>query len=138
MSLRGISGLAFLLCAAPVAAQALDASSESALVATLQVLRDPALRSAALSTNASAAAAEGRVQGLVGGSPELTREFYEVAAAVMADLAGGAGGDAQAMRDALARAEAAPATLEALLSPATLARLRALAVTISDRARPRR
>ncbi len=136
MSLRGILGLVFLRSAAPVAAQALDANSESALVATLLVPRDPALRSAAISTNAPAAATDRRVQGFVGGSPELTREFSEVAAAVMADLAGGAGGDAQAMR--LARAEADPAMLEALPSPATLARLRALAATILDRARPRR
>lgn len=137
MSLRVILGLAFLLCAVPVGAQALDASSESALIATLQVLRDPALRSAALSTNASAAATDRRGQGFVGGAPGLTQECYEVAAAVMADLAGSAGGDAQAMRDALAHAEAGPATLEELLSPAALVRLRALAVTISDRALPR-
>src|SRR4030095_5594056 len=55
-------------------------------------------------------------------SPELTREMYEVAGAVLTELAERNGGDPERMNEALARAKSDPEGFVASLSPATRAR----------------
>jgi hypothetical protein len=114
------------------AAQALDPAAEQALAAVLRMLSDPALRSGAIAGNPQAGAADAQIQSLTHGSPELTRQVYELAAQIFEDLTRGTGGDAPAMSQALSRAQSDPAGLAALLSARTVERLRALATTISD------
>ena len=60
-------------------------------------------------------------------SPALTREFYEVAGAILTDLAERYDGDPERMDAALAQAKRDPAGFAATLSPGTRARLAALA-----------
>ena len=128
-----LAGLA-LPPAPPVRAQALDAASREALGATLRMLQDPALRGAAISGSPQAGAADRQLQSL-GGSPQLTQELYGLAAEIVADLARGTGGDVQRMTEALERGRTDPAGFAAMLSPATLQKLRELSVKISDRPR---
>ena len=128
-----LAGLA-LPPAPPVRAQALDAASREALGATLRMLQDPALRGAAISGSPQAGAADRQLQSL-GGSPQLTQELYGLAAEIFADLARGTGGDVQRMSEALERGRTDPAGFAAMLSPATLQKLRELSVKISDRPR---
>ncbi len=109
-----------LLAAAPLAGEAPDPAVQEALAATLRVVRDPALCSPAVAMT---------------GSPQLTQEFYDLAATIFEELAKSSGGDPNTMRETLERAAEDPAAFAALLSPATLDRLRALAVKISDRPR---
>ncbi len=135
MKVLAVTSLALLLCATPLAAQTLDPASQEALAATLGMLRDPAQRAAALGANPQAPGLDARVQAMVGGSPQLTQEVYELAAEIFGDLTRASGGDLGKMNAELERATADPAGFAALLSPATLARLRALAVRISDRPR---
>jgi hypothetical protein len=116
-------------------AQALDAASEEALGAVLRMLQDPALRAGAVAGSPAAAAAERRVPGLAAADPAVVQEFYDLAADVFEDLARGVSGDADAMGRALARGEGDPAGFAAMLSPRTLERLRALAITLSDQPR---
>ena len=124
-----------LACAAaPAAAQALDPASEEALAAVLRLLQDPALRGPAVAGAPGAAAIDREIQALAG-TPELVQAVYELAAEVFADLTRSAGGDARRLGEALERAKADPGAFAALLRPATLDRLRALAVRISDRRR---
>jgi hypothetical protein len=120
--------------AARLSAQTLDPAGQEALAATLKLLRDPALRTPAISGNPQAAGIEKQIQGLTG-SPPLTQEFYELAAQVFNDLTKNSGGDVGKMSAALDRAKADPAAFTALLSAETLQRLRELAVKISDRRR---
>jgi hypothetical protein len=127
--------LLLALSTAPLAAQTLDAASQEALAATLRMLRDPALRGPAISGNPQAAGVDKQVQGLVGGSRQLTQEFYELAAQIFGELAQNTGGDVAKMTEALERAKGDPAAFAVLLSPATLDRVRALAGKISDRPR---
>ena len=89
--------------AAPARAQALDSDSAMALGATLKMLLDPAMRSAAIAGNPQASQIDQQVRALTG-SEALTQEFYAVAADVFNDLTRGAGGDAGKMSEALARA----------------------------------
>jgi len=98
------------------------------------VLRDPALRSPAVAGSPRAAAIDTEVRAMTG-SPQLTQEFYDLAATIFEELAKSSGGDPNTMRETLERAAEDPAAFAALLSPATLDRLRALAVKISDRPR---
>jgi hypothetical protein len=63
-------------------------------------------------------------------SPELTRELYEVAGAVLTELAERSGGDPERMNEALARAKTDPEGFANSLSPATRARLSALAAKL--------
>ena len=128
-----LAGLA-LPPAPPVRAQALDAASREALGATLRMLQDPALRGAAISGSPQAGAADRQLQSL-GGSPQLTQELYGLAAEIFADLTRGTGGDVQRMTEALERGRTDPAGFAAMLSPATLQKLRELSVKISDRPR---
>ena len=120
--------------APPAHAQALDAASREALGATLRMLQDPAQRGAAISGSPQAGAADRQLQSL-GGSPQLTQELYGLAAEIFADLTRGTGGDVQRMTEALERGRTDPAGFAAMLSPATLQKLRELSVKISDRPR---
>src|SRR6185369_2287239 len=63
-------------------------------------------------------------------SPELTRELYEVAGAVLTELAERSGGDPDRMNEALGRAKTDPQGFANSLSPATRARLSALAAKL--------
>ena len=123
-----------LLAAAPLAGETPDSALQEALAATLRVLRDPALRSPAVAGSPRAATIDTEVQAMTG-SPELTQEFYDLAATIFEELARNSGGDTNKLRETLERAAEDPAAFAALLSPATLDRLRALAVKISDRPR---
>ena len=123
-----------LLAAAPLAGETPGPAIQEALTATLRVLRDPALRSPAVAGSPRAAEIDTEVQALTG-SPQLTQEFYDLAATIFEELAKSSGGDPNTMRETLERAAEDPAAFAALLSPATLDRLRALAVKISDRPR---
>lgn len=123
-----------LLAAAPLAAQTLDPASQAALAATLRMLRDPALRAPAVAGNPQAAAIDTEVRSMTG-SPQLAQEFYDLAALIFEDLTRNSSGDADKMRETLESAAKDPAAFAALLSPATLDRLRALALKISDRPR---
>lgn len=128
--------LAFLLAAAPLGAQTLDAASSESLAAALRMLQDPSLRGPAVAADPRAAAVDKQIQGLAG-SPQLTQELYELAAQVMSELTDNSGGDVRRMTEALERGQTDPAAFAALLSPATLERLRDLSVKISDQQRPR-
>ena len=122
------------LAPAPAIAQALDPDSAMALAATLKMLLDPAMRSAAVAGNPQASQIDQQVRALTG-SEALTQEFYALAADVLSELTRGAGGDPGKMTEALARASAEPSALATTLSPQTLERLRQLATKISDRPR---
>lgn len=135
MRMALVLSLALLCAAPPLAAQTLDPVSQEALAATLRMLRDPALRGPAISGNAQADGIDRQVQGMVGGSPQLAQEFYELAAQIFGELAQSTGGDVAKLNEALERAKSDPAAFAALLSPQTLERLRALALKISDRPR---
>jgi hypothetical protein len=123
-----------LLAAGPLHAQALDPTAQEALTATLRVLRDPALRAPAVAGDPRAAVIDGQVQSMTG-SPQLTQEVYDLAALIFEDLTRTTGGDATRMRETLELGARDPAAFAALLHPAALDRLRALAVKISDRSR---
>ncbi len=123
--------LALVLTAAPLVGQTLDQASSEALAATLRMLLDPSLRGTAIAGNPQAGAVDAQIQALTG-SPALTQELYAVAADVFRDLTQGAGGDVRTMSEALERGKVDPASFAAMLSPATLARLRGLATKISD------
>jgi hypothetical protein len=113
----------------PAAAQGLDAASSAALAATLRVLQDPALRDAMVSGNSVAAAADRQVQTLLA-TPALREEFYGVVAAIFAELVQGSAGDTGRMSQALAAAQADPASFVASLSPQTAERLHAFAAKL--------
>ena len=63
-------------------------------------------------------------------SPELTKELYDVAGAVLTELAERNGGDPDRMTAAIERAKSDPEGFAAMLSPATRARLSALAAKL--------
>jgi phage-related minor tail protein len=126
--------LVTLLAVAPVTAQPLDPTSADALAATLRMLQDPALRGAAIAATPQATAVDQQIQSIAG-SPALTQEIYALAAQVMSELARGSGGDVNRMVDALERGKTDPAGFAAMLSPATLDRLRELSTKIADRPR---
>jgi hypothetical protein len=127
--------LALLLgSVAPLHAQTLDPASQEALAATLGLLRDPARRGPAIAGNPQAAGIDTQIQGLAGSS-ELAQQIYELAAEVFNDLTRSSGGDVGKMSRTLEDAQRDPAAFAAMLSPATLQRLREIAVKISDRPR---
>ena len=119
---------------APLHAQTLDPASQEALAATLGLLRDPALRGPVIAGSPRAAGIDTQLQALAG-SPQLTQEIYELAAAVFGDLTKNSAGDVGKMGQALEDAQRDPAAFAAMLSPATLQKLREIAVKISDRRR---
>ena len=139
MALRKIAligmALAVLLGApGPLRAQALDPASQEALSATLKMLMDPALRSPEIAKNQQATAIDKQVQSMMGGE-QLQQEFYALAAQIFQELTSNSGGDVNKMNEALERAKGDPAAFAALLSPATLQRLRELSIKISDQRR---
>lgn len=112
-------------------AQELDAASAEALAATLRMLTDPSQRAGAIAGNADAQAIDQKIRGLTG-SDQLTEELYGLAAQIFDDLSRSQSGDVGKMIGALEQGQKDPATFAAMLSPATLARLRELATKISD------
>jgi hypothetical protein len=115
-------------------AQALDPASREALAAVTRMLQDPAARQAALAGQPGGAAAQQQLEVLTR-SPALMEELYALAAEVFGDLARGTGGDVGKMGEALERGRTDPGGFAAMLSPATLDRLRALSVKITDQRR---
>src|SRR5439155_973081 len=97
-----------LLAAAPLAGETPDPAVQEALAATLRVLRDPALRSPAVAGSPRAAAIDTEVRAMTG-SPQLTQEFYDLAATIFEELAKSSGGDPNTMRETLERAAEDPA-----------------------------
>jgi len=139
MALRRIAlvGMALavgLAAPGPLRAQALDPASQEALSATLKMLMDPALRSPEIAKNQQATAIDKQVQSMMGGE-QLQQEFYALAAQIFQELTSNSGGDVNKMNEALERAKGDPAAFAALLSPATLQRLRELSIKISDQRR---
>jgi hypothetical protein len=126
--------VASLAGAGTVRAQPLDAASQDALRAALQMLTDPAARAAVVAGDPNAAAVDRQAQALMG-SVALTDELYAVAAAIFEELVTGSGGDVARISDALERGRTDPAGFAILLSPGTLERLRALATRASDQRR---
>ena len=111
-------GSILAVCSAP--AGPLDAPSNEALEQTIRSLGGAA---------AGLAHADPRLAPLAS-SPELTRELQEVAGAVLTELAEQHGGDPDQMQKAIARAKSDPEGFAASLSPATRARLSALAAKL--------
>ena len=132
---RAVAAVVVLLALSPTAslAQSLDAASADALAATLRLLQDPAARSAAIAGNPQASAVDSQLQALAGAAN--MQEIYALAAAIFSELATNTGGDVGKMSQALSRGSTDPAGFAAMLSPATLQRLRELSVKISDRPR---
>ena len=117
--------------AGPATAQKLDPASQDALDKTLQILLDPQARSGELTKSSQGSAMDQQVRALTG-SDALTQELYQLAGDVLKELAQSTGGDPQKMLLAVDRARTDPAGFAAMLSPATLQRLRDLSVKISD------
>ena len=120
------------LSTGPVAAQSLDAASATALAATLQLLQDPAQRSAVIAGNPEAAAIDQRVQAMLE-NPALQEEFYGLVAAIFAELVQESGGDMNRMPQIIGAAQSDPAGFVASLSPQTAERLRAFAGKIGQK-----
>jgi hypothetical protein len=126
-----------LAAASPAEAQALDPSSQDALNKTLQILLDPNARAGEIAKNSQGTAVDQQVRALAG-SEALTQEFYAVAGQVLTELVQSTGGDTQKMLQAVERAKTDPTGFAAMLSPATLQRLRDLSVKLSDKTPGRR
>jgi hypothetical protein len=129
-------GLALALALAPAsaAAQALDPTATEALAATLKMLLDPAQRSAAIAGSPQAGALDQQIHALTG-SDALTQEFFALAADIFQELTQASAGDPMKMTQALDSARTDPSGFAAMLSPATLERLRQLSTKISDQRR---
>ena len=117
-----------------VPAGSLEPQSADALGEVLRMLEDPSAHGSSGGMDARTPPTDPRLHALAE-SPELNQEFYELAAAIFAEMTQAAGGDVSKMDDAVARAKSDPATFAASLSPATRARLRALADRIEHRTR---
>jgi hypothetical protein len=120
--------------AGEVTAQPLDPTSQDALNKSLQILLDSSARSAGLARNPQGTAIDQQVRALAG-SDALAEEFYAVAGQILTELVQNTGGDAQKMLQVVERAKTDPAGFAAMLSPATLQRLRDLSVKLSDQKR---
>src|SRR5215510_534387 len=117
-----------LVLPAAVPGGPLDPASADALGDVLRMLQDPTARSG--QGGVRTPPMDPRLQALAE-SPELNREFYELAADIFSEITQAAGGDVSKMNEAVARAKSDPAAFAASLSPATRARLRALADEIA-------
>lgn len=129
-----LGALLALAAASPAEAQAPDPSSQDALNKTLQILLDPNARAGEIAKSSQGTAVDQQVRALAG-SEALTQEFYAVAGQVLTELVQSTGGDAQKMLRAVERAKTDPTGFAAMLSPATLQRLRDLSVKLSDKKR---
>lgn len=96
--------LLLLVSAAPGAGQTFNPTSQEALDATLRMLRDPGLHGPVVSRNPQASGIDTQVQALVGGSPQLEQEVYELAAQIFSELSQTTGGDVAKMQETLERA----------------------------------
>ena len=132
--LAGALGVGALVISTAVPAGSLDPASADALGDVLRMLQDPAGRPGAGRIEARTPPTDPRLHALAE-SPELNQEFYDLAAAIFAEIAQAAGGDVSKMDEAVARARSDPAAFAASLSPATRARLRALSEGIEARTR---
>jgi len=129
-----VVALTLLASVGRAGAQPLDRSAQDALNQTLQILLDPNARAAELAKNPQGLSVDQQVRALTG-SDALTQEFYAVAGQVLSELTQNSGGDAQKMLQAVERAKSDPTGFAAMLSPQTQARLRDLAVRLSDKKR---
>ncbi len=130
-----LAGTLFALASlGEAAAQAVDPTSQDALNKTLQILLDPGARNAEIAKSPVGSAMDQQVRTLAG-SDALTQEFYAVAGQILTELVQNTGGDAQKMLQVVERAKTDPAGFAAMLSPATLQRLRDLSVKLSDHKR---
>lgn len=113
--------LGLVLTATGAAAEPLDDPSARALEQTLRSLR-----------GGGAAAIEQQDPRLapIARSPELTDELYDVAGAVLTELAERYDGDPERMSEALAKAKSDPEGFAAALSPATRAKLAELSAKL--------
>ena len=127
--------LLLLACSPPAGAQSPDAGTNDALSATLRMLLDPTLRSAALAGSPQGGALDQQLRSLTGGSDALTQELFALAADVFQEMTQATGGDAMKMTQTLDRARSDPSAFAAMLSPQTLERLRQLSIKISDQRR---
>jgi hypothetical protein len=123
-----------LALATSAGAQALDPQATEALAATLKMLIDPSQRSAAIAGSPQATAIDQQIRSITG-SEALTQELFALAADVFQEMTVATNGDADKMLQALDAARSNPSGFAATLSPATLERLRALSVKISDQKR---
>ena len=123
-----------VVTATSAGAQALDPQATEALASTLKMLIDPGQRSAAIAGSSQATAIDQQIRSLTG-SEALTQEFFALAADVFQEMTVATGGDVDKMLQALDGARSNPSGFAATLSPATLERLRALLVKISDQKR---
>lgn len=123
-----------LALSASAGAQGLDPAATEALAATMKMLIDPAQRGAAVAGSPQATAIDQQIRALTG-SEALTQEFFALAADVFQELTVATGGDVNKLVQALDGARTNPSAFAATLSPATLERLRALSVKISDQKR---
>jgi hypothetical protein len=96
----------------------------------LQLLGDPAARTGAASTGTQTPPIDPRLKALAD-SPDLNQELYELAAQVFSEITEATGGDVSKMDEMVARGKSDPAAFATSLSPATRARLRALADKIA-------
>lgn len=106
--------------AASAAAQSMDDTSSKALGDTMRALE------AGPGPGQPAPKLDPRLGGIAG-SPEHMKELYAVASDVFQELAAKYGGDPDRMAQALERGRSDPEGFAAQLSPATRARLKALA-----------
>jgi hypothetical protein len=129
MSHRSALPLLLLLAAIlPARAAVAGSTSNDALGGVLEMLEDPSTRSA------KPPALDPQLQALAD-SPELSKELYELAGQIFSELVQSTGGDVGRMSEAVTRAKSDPAAFAASLSPATRARLQALADKIEARKR---
>jgi hypothetical protein len=126
--------LAILLLPCAVRADSLDAASADALGNTLRMLEDPVTRPGA-DRGTGMPALDPKLKAVTE-SPELNRELYELAAQIFSEIAQSTGGDVEKMNAMVARGKSDPTAFAASLSPATRARLRALADKIEAAKRP--
>ena len=96
------------------------------------MLQDPAARTGAAGMGEQTPAFDPQLKAIAE-SPDLRKEFDELAAQVFSEITQDAGGDVSKMNDVVARGKSDPAVFAASLSPATRARLRALADKIAAR-----
>jgi hypothetical protein len=115
--------LATVLATSPALAQALDPETTGALDQTLRVLQDQARQGGPI----PGVPASTELNRTVQGSPELTRELYDVAGQVLREITQSAGGDAGKMGQVVDRGKSDPARFMESLSPATRERIETLA-----------
>jgi hypothetical protein len=126
---RSALPLALLFAAIlPARAAVAGSTSSDAVGSVLEMLEDPSTRSA------KPPALDPQLQALAE-SPELSKELYELAGDIFSELVQSTGGDIGRMNDAVARAKSDPEKFAASLSPATRARLKALADKIEAQKR---